>query len=331
MVFGYFAKSLTNQFGEMKTSFLRNIGVGLVTNINYITILDDANDFLKTVSMDNNNNYVFETLFNKKFGNRRTIVTSNGPFGLYGSEALSRLRTGSSAVYAPMAQIYLSYLRYPNPSLNNVNFYSFVYYLIHEIDYGNGIRNQISKKLLTDIILRRFDKAKQLIHKNSKRLIASFTAMPKPLKFKNRYSMLVKKLIKLVKHRMMKYPKTLPAGYKKPEAGIMYLPYDAKGVIIPYPPTKEELAKFNMLKNEINLYTDTFKTGGRLLGQKIYRKMNTIKKGLNYLSINFKFIEKRFALFQKMKTSAFWKNPKAYQLIHRPSTLPPEPYYIHKP
>jgi len=278
MVFGYFAKSLTNQFGEMKTSFLRNIGVGLVTNINYITILDDANDFLKTVSMDNNNNYVFETLFNKKFGNRRIIVTSNGPFGLYGSEAFYGRGYAST-----MGQIYLSYLRYPNPSLNNVNFYSLAYYLFYEIDYGNGVRKQISERLLSDIILRHFAKARQLLHNNYK-LLKSNYLQSNLQKLQEPFFTLVNKFVK-VAVSSTNYPYPL---HTESEAKISAL----------YIKTKKGLAILKSLRTKIDeCNVNTIRKS----------MIKSIKSNINYAITEYKLLLGDLKGLKLVKTPSYYR------------------------
>jgi len=295
MVYGYFSNSLTSDYGEIKTSFLRNIGVGIETNITYTTILKNANDFLDTVKY--NDKYIFDSLFNKDFGRRHMVVTSSEPAGIIIAKSING---GSNFGGIPIHhnyQPYISLLRYYPPTFNNVNFYSLVYYLFKEIDYGHGKRKRIAEKLLSDIILRRFNNAKRMLHRNFK--------PPKHNSYLELLSRIETMSYMLTMDARISYPQ-IPSCYVLNGGGI--LPSTLKcganlKIIVPYPVTKKQIANLELLKDridtEIRRYDSFSETG----------KIHTIVLNIDDIISNYKKIRIYFDWFNKFKTNQYWKNP----------------------
>jgi len=345
MVYGYFGNSLTSNYGEIKSSFLRNIGVGIETNITYTTILKNANDFLDTITMNNRNNFVFEALFNKNFGKRHTIVTSSMPAGILIAKAVTG-GNGSIPIHHRY-QGYLILLRYQDPSLKDVNFYSLVHYLLYQIDYGHGIRKQISERLLSNIILRRFNSARRLLLKNSKEIAKlgqyaelysnSNIMQLESTAILNRYTAV---LNRFVKDAMLKYPEPLPAGYQMPKHGAklrckdqmlfnirtaclnfrtMQAPKYKGKIMAPYPVGKKQLERLKLLKTKIktivNKYSTTIPYVNKIDNEAKManiKEMDKINSEINDVLYYYKIMIGDFPL----ETPSYWKHPKRVPYIY---------------
>jgi len=320
MVFGYFSNGLTNQFGDIKASFLQNIGIGLETSINYVTILNDSNDFLRTIKMNDKDNLVFEVFFNKRFGNRHTIVTQSGSACLLiTKESIAKEFNESVGIlggehyktehyfYNQAKQLYNGLLRYQKPDLNNVNFYSVVYYLLYQIDFGHGIRKQVSKKILSDIILRHFKRAAVLFYQASKELPGSSQFLTN-LQSHNtaivRFQTAVKKFVNFAEYKMIQYPANSKAGCQKPRTDNIYVAQYYKCITVPIPFTKKQMSKLKALRTEIKLDLKNYKkvTGlSSASSQNTYNKMSGIVSWVGMMYRSYKRIRKHYKLLEAQK------------------------------
>jgi len=145
IVNGYYVKALSARFGTLKTSFLKDAGIGIDNDISYDTVLKNTNDFLNYIHRNNQNQSRFETLFNvtfQKWHKKQNYICDIGRFAP-GIRSLESFYT---------------------PSRQTVNFYSVDYYLLRNIYNGKGKNKEFSKKLFADIVLRKFQKAYDLLN-----------------------------------------------------------------------------------------------------------------------------------------------------------------------
>ena len=166
-VTGYYSSALTAKFGQLKTSFLTEIGVGANIDISYNTILMNSNLFLDKINNNQGNLSRFKKLFNKKFAEKwdmkqnyvptQSIHKIEGVFASVASASqgnfmLTPLNYGTTATISELAD-------YPVISTKSVNFYSFIYYLMNDIYFKTGYQKRTAKKIFRYIVLSEFNKA----------------------------------------------------------------------------------------------------------------------------------------------------------------------------
>ena len=135
MVNSYYSNALTTRYGTLKTSFLKTVGIPANLEITYGTILRNANVFLSIIPRNAMQTSRFDVLFNTGFSN-------------WMQESHSICEVGR---FAPQVD---TLERFYPPHLNTVNFYSFVYDLLHNIYYPVSAGNKrFSEKLFADIVL----------------------------------------------------------------------------------------------------------------------------------------------------------------------------------
>ena len=161
IVMGYYGQLLNERFGDIQTSFLRYIGLGLHTNITYRTILLNTNRFLSKINMTRSNKYRFIKLL-------RTPKIHNLPdkgFSMI-SPSVSVYFNHNEGGVVPIKNNYLLHTRGVNKwqkvNRKSINFYSVDYYLIKNIIDGSN--KKISSKLLTYIITGRYAAAERLFY-----------------------------------------------------------------------------------------------------------------------------------------------------------------------
>jgi len=147
IVNNYYAKALTARFGTLKTSFLMDAGVGVSNDVSYDTILKNTNDFLRYVYRDCRNATRFGNLFNIR--------------AVYDWQKQTNYICDASRFTSGIRKLENFY----TPNLKSINFYSVDYYLLRNIYLSKGIRKEFSKKLFADIVLRKFQKAHDLLYK----------------------------------------------------------------------------------------------------------------------------------------------------------------------
>ena len=155
MVMGYYGQLLNEIYGNIQTSFLRYIGLGLHTDITYPTILLNTNYFLSKITMTRANKHRFiELLKTPNIHNLpETGISVINP-------ALSVFTSGGLAIKNNYLLKTRGVNKYYKVSRKSINFYSVDYYLIKNIITGSN--KKISAKLLTYIITGRYVDAERL-------------------------------------------------------------------------------------------------------------------------------------------------------------------------
>ena len=138
LVNSFYAGGLKTQYGDIKTSLLQYIGVGINESITYETLLKKANEILSKIDKNSTNQDRFDVLFNVNFSNWHKIYVSPG--SMHYDEVVNT--------------VFRSY--YPI-NLQTINFYSLIYYLFHNIYYSHGQKKVIAEKLLKDLITNNFN------------------------------------------------------------------------------------------------------------------------------------------------------------------------------
>ena len=144
MVNSYYSNALTAKYGTLKTSFLKVVGIPANLEITYNTILRNSNVFLSIIPRNAMQTSRFDVVFNTDFVN---WTESSRNICMVGR-------------YAPQVD---TLEHFYTPHLNTINFYSLVYYLLHNIYYPVSAGNkQFSEKLFADIVMARWKHAVKL-------------------------------------------------------------------------------------------------------------------------------------------------------------------------
>ncbi len=146
MVDSYYSNALTAQYGTLKTSFLKDIGIGAQVDITYNTILRNANIFLSKIRYITPNENKFAILFHSKVYPWTTRKYYYCQISRYSTTRIQKLETNFAI-----------------PRSRYVNFYSLTSHLIHNIYFPVSSQNKrISEKLFSDIILEKWHSAEKL-------------------------------------------------------------------------------------------------------------------------------------------------------------------------
>jgi hypothetical protein len=131
----FYAEALKAIYGDIQTSSLKIIGIGVKRDISYQTILRKTNVFLNRIRDTQKNRQRFSYLFNVTFKKGSEISSGN-------NNGIPR-----------------SLQKYYAVNRNTVNFYSLTYYLFHNIYYTHGNHKRIAEKLLSYLIKSHYNKA----------------------------------------------------------------------------------------------------------------------------------------------------------------------------
>lgn len=157
IVMGYYGQLLNEKYGNIQTSFLRYIGLGLHTDITYRTILLNSNYFLSKITMTRANKHRFIELL------RKPDIHNLPDIGMSMiSPSLSVFTSGGLAIKNSYLLKTRGVNKYYKVNRESINFYSVDYYLIKNIIDGSN--KKISAKLLTCIITGRYTAAERLFY-----------------------------------------------------------------------------------------------------------------------------------------------------------------------
>ncbi len=186
LVADYYTQGLVSRYGDLKTSFLKDMGVPANLDVSYNTILYNSNLFLGKINESPSNLIRFHKLFNrdfnKKFSKKQLYIPFNSIRHIEGAvgAGVAAFNSGTTAGRVPISLINLNYSAvlyvakladYPVIDAKSVNFYSFVYYLLRNIYFSKSkFRKKTSEKLLKLIVFKQFNKA-----------VAVFNSIPVPV------------------------------------------------------------------------------------------------------------------------------------------------------
>lgn len=140
----FYDKPLIASFGNIKTSLLKDVGVGINNDVSYNTIMANFNQFLLRVTKNQSDLNYFNAFFGKDFS--FTDVRNNH----IPSANISSFSWANDMKY------------YDKPSLHTVNFFSLTYYTFKNIYYGTAAEKRNASKLLKDIIFKNYKNADNL-------------------------------------------------------------------------------------------------------------------------------------------------------------------------